>query len=130
MIAQLDRIPAVVRSLEESPCAHLCVSSRVRPLWSLSVEDPLQWRRLSSATSAGLIPACFLKCADCSSGCKTWRPSSPGYRKQTTCFPLASVTNSLSLAANASPRSPDASHTHVTTDPGTPLSGVPMHGLR
>src|SRR6266581_9229891 len=54
------------------------------PLWSLSVEDLLQWRRLYSATSAVPIPASFPRCAASSSEYATWKPSLYGFRKRTT----------------------------------------------
>src|SRR4029077_17420605 len=53
------------------------------PLWSLSVEDLLQWRRLYSATSAVPIPASFLRCAASSSEYATWKLSLYGFRKRT-----------------------------------------------
>src|SRR5580704_16751091 len=54
------------------------------PLWSLSVEDLLQWRRLYSATSAVRIPASFPRCAASSSEYATWKPSLCGFRKRMT----------------------------------------------
>ena len=48
---------------------------RARPLWSLSVEDLKQWRRLCLAMLAGRIPAWFLRCADCSDEYVTWKLS-------------------------------------------------------
>jgi len=40
-----------------------CDPTRARPLWSLSVEDLKQWRRLCLAMLAGRTPAWFLKYA-------------------------------------------------------------------
>src|SRR6266550_7799935 len=54
------------------------------PLWSLSVEDLLQWRRLYSATSAVPIPAWFPRCAASSSEYATWKLSLYGFRKRMT----------------------------------------------
>src|SRR5215470_3657973 len=57
---------------------------RMCPLWSLSVEDLLQWRRLYSATSAVPIPAWYPRCAASSSEYATWKPSLCGFRKRMT----------------------------------------------
>jgi hypothetical protein len=54
---------------------------RARPLWSLSVEDLKQWRRLCLAMLAGLIPAWFLKYADCNDAYTILKPSLPGYKR-------------------------------------------------
>src|SRR5580692_4742230 len=74
------------------------------PLWSLSVEDLLQWRRLYSATSAVPIPASFPRCAASSSEYATWKPSLYGFRKRMTRFRLRLLTRTCWFG-NASPRS-------------------------
>jgi hypothetical protein len=74
------------------------------PLWSLSVEDLLQWLRLYLATSAVPIPASFLRCAASSSEYATWKPSLCGFRKRITRFRLRLLTRTC-WYGNASPRS-------------------------
>ena len=54
---------------------------RARPLWSLSVEDLKQWRRLCLAMLAGLIPAWFLKYAGYSGVCVILKLSLLGFKR-------------------------------------------------
>src|SRR6516162_4520627 len=79
---------------------------RMCPLWSLSVEDLLQWRRLYSATSAVPIPAWFPRCAASSSEYATWKPSLCGFRKRTTRLWLRLATRKC-WCRIASPRTSD-----------------------
>src|ERR1039457_6434029 len=95
-------------------CAHSCGSLHVRPLRSLIVEDPLQWRRLYSATSAGLIPAWSLRCAAYSSECVTWKPRWCGSRTRMMRWPPREAKNCSSLIGSASRRSPDGATTCTT----------------
>src|SRR6266566_6903126 len=76
------------------------------PLWSLSVEDLLQWRRLYSATSAVRIPASFPRCAASSSEYATWKPSLYGCRKRMTRSRLRQATRTCWYRI-ANPRSSD-----------------------
>ena len=52
------------------------------PVWSLSVEDPLPWRRLYSATSAVSTLVWSRKCAVSSSASVISRQSSPRLQAQ------------------------------------------------
>src|SRR6516165_10691031 len=79
---------------------------RMCPLWSLSVEDLLQWRRLYSATSAGPIPAWYPRCAASSSEYATWKPSLCGFRKRTNRSWLRLATRTCWCRV-ASPRTSD-----------------------
>src|SRR5215467_2576019 len=79
---------------------------RMCPLWSLSVEDLLQWRRLYSATSAVPIPAWFPRCAASSSEYATWKPSLCGFRKRTNRSWLRLATRTC-WCRIASPRTSD-----------------------
>src|SRR6516165_6459394 len=79
---------------------------RMCPLWSLSVEDLLQWRRLYSATSAVPIPASFPRCAASSSEYATWKPSLCGFRKRTNRSWLRLATRTC-WCRIASPRTSD-----------------------
>src|SRR5262252_6185346 len=79
---------------------------RMCPLWSLSVEDLLQWRRLYSATSAVPIPAWFPRCAASSSEYATWKLSLYGFRKRTTRLWLRLATRKC-WCRIASPRTSD-----------------------
>src|SRR5215469_1341485 len=79
---------------------------RMCPLWSLSVEDLLQWRRLYSATSAVPIPAWYPRCAASSSEYATWKPSLCGFRKRTNRSWLRLATRTCWCRV-ASPRTSD-----------------------
>src|SRR5215469_4360703 len=86
--------------------ARMACGLHVYPLWSLSVEDLLPWRRLYSATSAVQIRAWSPRCAVSSSVFATWKPSLCGSRKRTTRSLLASVTRmtcSFWIASRCSP---------------------------
>ena len=65
----------IMKALPARNLALFYAFPRARPLWSLSVEDLKQWRRLCLAMLAGRIPAWFPRCADCSDEYVTWKPS-------------------------------------------------------
>jgi len=75
---------------------------RARPLWSLSVEDLKQWRRLCLAMLAGQTPAWFQKYAVYSGEYVTSRPSLLGCKRLMTCSQLESVMNCCSTIASRS----------------------------
>src|SRR5215469_2879002 len=122
--------------------ARMACGLHVYPLWSLSVEDLLPWRRLYSATSAVPIPAWSPRCAVSSSVFATWKPSLCGFRKRT--MPLLPVagTRTACLLWTASRRLPDDEHrgaplspqcrerdtAQQENEPGTPR-GVPLRSF-
>src|SRR5437868_1129727 len=94
------------------------------PVWSLSVEDPLPWRRLYSATSAVLTLEWSRKCAACSSGSGIWRQNSAGFRPRMMLL-LRSLATMLSVACRSASRlSPEQSARKI---PGTSPRGVPRY---
>src|SRR5215469_16244946 len=121
--------------------ARMACGLHVYPLWSLSVEDLLPWRRLYSATSAVPIPAWSPRCAVSSSVFATWKPSLCGSRKRTTPLLLVAGTRTACLLWTASRRLPDdlrelrlaratprARHGTTGNEPGAP-QGVPLRSF-
>src|SRR5215469_1178600 len=82
------------------------VRLHVCPLWSLSVEDLIPWRRLYLATSAAQIRAWSPRCAVSSSVFVTSKPSLCGFRKRTTRLPRRQLSRRACSFWTASQSSP------------------------
>src|SRR5690606_27501434 len=94
------------------------------PVWSLSVEDPLPWRRLYSATSAVLTLVWSRKCAACSSASVTWRQNSSDSRPRVTLLRRKPATRRSAACRSASRHSPESDRSaRLGTSPG----GVPCY---
>src|SRR5690606_18445798 len=78
------------------------------PVWSLSVEDPLPWRRLYSATSEVLTLVWSRKCDACSSASATWRQNSSGFRPRMTLLRRKPATRRSAACRSASRHSPES----------------------